>query len=203
MNDVRMNMDIERTVESLLFVSTKPQTAKKLAELAGTEERAVEEALAVLGEKYAAAAGGIALVRTGKEYQMMTAPDSAAVVQAYLKDEMTGELSRPSLETLTIVAYRGPVSKAEIEQIRGVNCTLILRNLQMRGLVESEEDRKSLVVRYRVTMDFLRFLGAARVEDLPDYAELSADRTLAELIAPASSVADADGRDKGEPGSAV
>jgi len=176
-------MQIKNVIESLLFVSTKPLTAKKLAEISGAETRDVEEALASLVLDYAGRNGGVTLAKTGAEYQMMTSPDSAATVQNYLKDEMTGELTRPSLETLTIVAYRGPVTKAEIEQIRGVNCTLILRNLLMRGLVEAEEDRKILVTRYRVSMDFLRFLGVARVEDLPDFAALSLDQTLTELIA--------------------
>lgn len=182
-----MDMQTEKTIESLLFVSTKPQSAKKLAELAGVEVREAEAALESLVVSYAERGGGVVLVKTGNDYQMMTSPDSAATVQQYLKDEMTGELSRPSLETLTIIAYRGPVTKAEIEQIRGVNCTLILRNLLMRGLVESEEDKKLLIVRYRVSMDFLRFLGVAKIEDLPDFAALNADRTLTELVSPPAS----------------
>jgi segregation and condensation protein B len=175
-------MSLTKTVESLLFVATRPLSAKKLGEISGAETAAVEEALAELARTYDGR-GGLVLVRSGQDWQLATSPDSAAVVQEYLKDEMTGELTRPSLEALTVIAYRGPVTKAEIEQIRGVNCTLIIRNLMMRGLVEAEEDRKSLLTRYRVSLNFLRFLGVAKVEDLPDYAALNADRTLAELLA--------------------
>lgn len=193
-----MDMQTEKIIESLLFVSTRPQSAKKLSELAGVEVREAEEALESLVAAYSGRDGGVVLVKTGNDYQLMTSPDSAVTVQQYLRDEMTGELSRPSLETLTIIAYRGPVTKAEIEQIRGVNCTLILRNLLMRGLVESEEDKKLLITRYRVSMDFLRFLGVSMIEDLPDFAALNADRTLTELVSSSAAPAAADGGTGGD-----
>jgi len=73
---------------------------------------------------------------------MTTAKESSEIVEKFLKEELTGEMTRPQLETLTIIAYRGPMTKMEIEQIRGVNCSLILRNLLMRGLVEAKLDKK-------------------------------------------------------------
>ena len=109
-------MSLSHTVESLLFVSTRPLTAKKIAEICNEEMRAVEKILADLLARYEERSGGIRLVKSGAEYQLMTAPEGAATVQKFLKDEMTGELTRPSLETLTIIAYRGPVTKAEIER---------------------------------------------------------------------------------------
>jgi len=183
-------MSLSHTVESLLFVSTRPLTAKKIAEICNEEMRAVEKILADLLARYEERSGGIRLVKSGAEYQLMTAPEGAATVQKFLKDEMTGELTRPSLETLTIIAYRGPVTKAEIEQIRGVNCSLILRNLLMRGLIEAEEDKRALLTRYRVTLDFLRYLGVNKIEELPDYAALSTDKTLNDLLAPAGRAAE-------------
>lgn len=176
-------MSTQSTVESLLFVSVKPLSVKKIAEIADLEVRETEAALEALLLKYGEAGNGVVLVKSSREYQLMTAPESAPVVQKYLKDEMSGELTRPSLEALTIIAYRGPVTKAEVEQIRGVNCTLILRNLLVRGLIEAEEDKKLLQTRYRVTLDFLRFVGVGRVEDLPDYQALAADKTLTDLLA--------------------
>jgi segregation and condensation protein B len=183
-------MSLSHTVESLLFVSTRPLTAKKIAEICNEEMSAVEKILADLLARYEERSGGIRLVKSGAEYQLMTAPEGAATVQKFLKDEMTGELTRPSLETLTIIAYRGPVTKAEIEQIRGVNCSLILRNLLMRGLIEAEEDKRALLTRYRVTLDFLRYLGVNKIEELPDYAALSTDKTLNDLLAPAGRAAE-------------
>ncbi len=177
-------MSLSADIESLLFVSPKPLSIKKLAELIQQPAAAVEEALKVLQATYSGRDGGILLAQNGMEYQFLTAPAQAPLVQAFLKDDATGDLTRPSLETLTIIAYRGPVTKAEIEQIRGVNCSLILRNLLIRGLVSTEEDQKTLLPSYRVTMDFLRFLGVGSVEQLPDYERLRADRALLELLTP-------------------
>ena len=104
------------------------------------------------------------------------------MAQTYAKEEVSGELTKPSLETLTIVAYRGPVTKAELEQIRGVNCSLILRNLLIRGLIEGSFDKVKATTVYDVTHDFVRFLGLAEVEELPDYAKLHNHETLLALL---------------------
>ena len=93
-----------------------------------------------------------------------------------------GELTRPSIETLTIIAYRGPITKPEIEQIRGVNCSLILRNLLMRGLVEESESVERLQPVYAISADFLRHLGLHAISDLPDYATLHGDEKISQLL---------------------
>jgi segregation and condensation protein B len=97
-----------------------------------------------------------------------------------VKDETTGELTRPQLETLTVIAYRGPVSKAELEQIRGVNCTMILRNLMMRGLIN--EQTENGVAQYAVAMEFMSFLGAASAAELPDYEMLRRDKRIEDIL---------------------
>lgn len=165
-------------IEALLFASSKPLAMAKLAQLTDTKKSQVEEALAEITAAHAERAGGIRVLVNGDEAQMVTAPAAAETVAAFLKDETTGELSRPSLETLTIVAYRGPVTKPEIEQIRGVNCSLILRNLLMRGLVEATEDKRLLQTTYRISMEFLRHLGLNAAQDLPDYGRLNAHPNL-------------------------
>ena len=83
---------------------------------------------------------------------------------------MGGELTRPQLETLTVIAYKSPITKSEIEQIRGINCTMILRNLLMRGLIIEEEGTLESV--YTVSLETLSLLGITKVEDLPDYQKL-------------------------------
>lgn len=166
-------------IEALLFASSKPLAAAKLVQLTGATKPQVEAALAQLAGAHAERAGGIRVLVNGDEAQMVTAPAVADTVAAFLKDETTGELTRPSLETLTIIAYRGPVTKPEIEQIRGVNCSLILRNLMMRGLVEAAEDKRLLQTTYRISMEFLRHLGVDAVADLPDYGRLNAHPHLA------------------------
>lgn len=165
-------------IEALLFASSKPLAAAKLAQLTEAKKGQVTEALAEVAVAHAERAGGLRVLVNGDEAQMVTAPAAADVVAAFLKDETTGELTRPSLETLTIIAYRGPVTKPEIEQIRGVNCSLILRNLLMRGLVEATEDKRLLQTTYRISMEFLRHLGLDDIKNLPDYARLNAHPNL-------------------------
>ncbi|HTM68248.1 MAG TPA: SMC-Scp complex subunit ScpB [Candidatus Binatia bacterium] len=169
-------------IESLLFVAARPMTLKRLAEVCGAEKEEVSAALDALVAKYNAEGSGIRLLHNGNEVQLSTSPDNARLVQDFLKDETTGELTKPSLETLTIIAYRGPVSKAELEQIRGVNCSLILRNLLMRGLVEAQGEPYDPQTTFRVTMDFIRFLGIAGVEELPDFDKLRSHENIVRVL---------------------
>jgi len=122
------------------------------------------------------------IIKNGSSFQMVTAPENAELIQQFVKDETTGELSRPSLETLTIIAYRGPVAKTDLDRIRGINCSLILRNLLIRGLVDVREDKKKDESYYTVTFDFLRFLGLNDVKELPDYQKLSQDDTIERIL---------------------
>ncbi|MCG2700667.1 SMC-Scp complex subunit ScpB, partial [Candidatus Parcubacteria bacterium] len=97
--------------------------------------------------------------------------------------ETTGELSRPSLESLTIIAYRGPVAKIDLDRIRGINCALILRNLLLRGLIEGKYDNKKKETYYSVTFDFIKFLGINNIKELPDYERLNKDDTIDRMLA--------------------
>ena len=179
-------MSVKSEIESLLFVSSRPLSAKRLAEATGHSKDEVKKALEALTAEYDAREGsGVILLRNGDEIQLATAPDHAEMVKAYLKDESFGELTRPALETLTIVGYRGPLTKAELEQIRGVNCSLILRNLMIRGLVETEggtSDDPGAPATYRVTFDFLRYLGIRQMSELPDFENLRSDENLQKLL---------------------
>jgi len=175
-------MEITSKIESLLFVAGKPLTAKKIGELLDEKEGAVEQALRSLQSKYAEAISGIQLFSTGTQWQMGTSGDNAKVVSDYVKEEFAGELTRPQLETLTVIAYRGPIAKTELEIIRGVSCGLILRNLLIRGLVDEEHDQKTKQNYYRVSMDFLRHLGLQNVQALPDYETLHGHEVVQTLL---------------------
>ncbi len=122
------------------------------------------------------------IVRTGSEVQMMTSPELSKLVRDFLKDELTGDLTRPQLETLTIIAYRQPITKPELEQIRGVNCSLIIRNLLMRGLIETEESKEKFGPVYRVTHELMRLLGITEVRELPDYDTLHTDAHIEAVL---------------------
>jgi segregation and condensation protein B len=171
-------MSLKSQIESLLFVSNRPLKIPKIANLIGASEEEVSKILEELYEEYKNREGGIKLFKIEDEWQLGTAPDNYHLVADFLQEELSGELTRPQLETLTIIAYRGPIIKSEIEQIRGVNCSLILRNLMIRGLIESKTDEKRHLVYYSVTMDFLKFLGLTSVEELPDYSRLHSHEVI-------------------------
>lgn len=173
---------LQSKIESLLFISAKPMSAKQLAEIFKKDEEEVKRAGDELVEIYKNEKRGIQIVMSGSKYQMVSSPENANFVQEFIKDETTGELSRPSLETLTIVAYRGPIAKLDLDRIRGVNCSLILRNLLLRGLVEAREDKERGETIFNVSFDFLRFLGVNNVNELPDYEKLSKDETIDKVL---------------------
>lgn len=175
-------MSLIRDVESLLFVAAKPLAVKKLAELTGSQPDTVEAAIAELKQEYNRDEKGVQLQHHGQYVQMVSSPLSAKVVAAFVKDEQSGELTDPAIETLTIVAYRGPVTKSELDQIRGVNCSLILRHLMIKGLVEAVEDKAQMITSYVVTLDFLRFLGVRSADELPEYAQLRNDDNVRQLL---------------------
>jgi segregation and condensation protein B len=175
-------MSIKSQIESLLFIGAKPITVKQLAELIKADEAEIKKAGDELEEEYKNSSRGIQIIRNGNKYQMVSSPDNAKVVQEFIKDETTGELSRPSLETLTIIAYRGPIAKTSLDHIRGVNCSLILRNLLLRGLVETKSDKKGETY-YNVTFDFIRFLGINDINELPDYEKLNQVEAIDKVLA--------------------
>jgi segregation and condensation protein B len=180
---------IKSKIESLLFISAKPMALSQLVDLLKDDKDKVMKAGDELVEDYKSNQRGIQIIKNGSKYQMVSSPENAQLVQEFIKDETTGELSRPSLETLTIIAYRGPISKAELNQIRGINCALILRNLLIRGLIEvkniksaSEEEADGQSEMYSVTFDFIRFLGINDVKELPDYEKLSQDNIVDQIL---------------------
>ncbi|OJI06519.1 SMC-Scp complex subunit ScpB [bacterium CG10_46_32] len=176
-------MTLASHIESLLFVSSQPVSVSQLKKITDAKKSDIDAALKDIGEEYnPKKERGIVCMISGDKYQLVSHPDNAVIVKAFLKSDVTGELTDPALETLTIIAYRGPITKPELEQIRGVNCGLILRNLLIRGLIERTEVAKQMLPTYRVTHEFLKFLGASSVSSLPEYEKLSQHETLDEVL---------------------
>lgn len=169
-------------LESLLLAAGKPLAYKEVAKLLECSSDQLKDILKKLEEKYNQDESGIHVLLNNQKIQFVSNPDNIKVLKNYFKDELSGELTKPSLETLTIIAYRQPISKEELEQIRGVNCSMIIRNLLIRGLVEESEEKDSLSTRYSVTMDFLKFMGISSVHDLPDYEKLNSNENLNRLL---------------------
>ena len=169
-------------LESLLLAIGKPLAYKEINKLLECKNDDLKKLLSKLKEKYNTDDSGIHVLDNNKKIQFVSHPDNIKILKNYFNDELSGDLTKPSLETLTIIAYRQPVSKEELEQIRGVNCSMIIRNLLIRGLIEESTDKESLSINYSVTMDFLKYMGINSVEDLPDYGKLNSDENLIKLL---------------------
>ena len=166
-------MKTESIIESLLFISGEPISFKKLAKLTSENEGELKLSAGVLAKKYRDENSGLRILVKENKIQMVTAGENSEFVDKFLKADIEGELSRAGSEVLSIVAYRGPISRMEIEEIRGVNCSFTLRHLMIRGLIErinKPDDARAYL--YKISFDFLKTLGVERVEDLPKYEEL-------------------------------
>ncbi|MFH1111592.1 MAG: SMC-Scp complex subunit ScpB [Patescibacteria group bacterium] len=180
-----MTSNLIGQLEGILFAAAKPLLIKKLAEITESDQEKINKALAELSQRFGIDSG-LNIVRHGQEVELVTNPEHTKLIRAFLKKEELGELTRPQLEALSVIAYRGPLAKSELEQIRGVNCSLILRNLQIRGLVEQLDN--GVVTIYQVTVDFVRFLGLTDIKKLPDYERLHTPKSLEQLLEPKTAV---------------
>ncbi len=175
-------MELKYLLESLFFVSTKSLDVKELAAFLKKDISEVETALKELTVEYQENNRGLRIIESGRKYQMASAPDNAKLVQDFLQTEISGELTPASLETLTIIAYRGPIKKTDLEKIRGINCSLILRNLLIRGLIEQKTDKNDDDNEYVVSLEFIKFLGLTSVKDLPDYEKFNNSEDIDRLL---------------------
>lgn len=175
-----MELSLDQKLEAVLFAGARPFSVRRLAELCEAASKDVEDALGSFEERLEDSA--LMLQRSGQEVQLVTRPDVADIVKQVVRDEVSGELSRPSLETLTILAYRGPLTRPELEQIRGVHSSIILRNLMLRGLVEEKEDTRIGQPTYAATFDFIRHLGLKSLEELPEYQELRGHENVEDVL---------------------
>ena len=174
-------------IESLIFASPKPLSLKWLHAFISKNDvklprEEFDKVIEDLKAKYNVLESGVHIIQSGDDIQMVTSADVSDLVKKFLKEDMTGELTPASLETLTVVAYRGPIAKSELEQIRGVNCSLIIRNLLIRGLIVGDEGAGNGQIYYRVTVDFLKYLGLNAASDLPDYARLHVAENLESIL---------------------
>lgn len=159
-------------LESLLFVADGPVEAAQLARVLNTPVEVVEAQLRRLAEEYLTQERGLRVAERNGRFQMVTAPAAAALIESFLNLDMTTRLSAPALETLAVVAYRQPVTRAQVEAVRGVDCSGILRSLLQRGLIEEVDrlDAPGRPVRYGVTDLFMQHFGLTGLHELPPLA---------------------------------
>lgn len=166
--------EIMAAVEAILFVAGDPVNVRALAHSMNLTAPEMEEALDRMARAYADAGRGIRLNRNGGEAYLSINPACAGKVEAFLQPLRRQPLSQAALETLSVIAYRQPATKAEMEAVRGVKCDYSVQFLIRRGLIEECGRRETLgrPIEYRTTDKFLMHFGIESLAQLPDINEL-------------------------------
>ncbi|MSU44819.1 SMC-Scp complex subunit ScpB [Candidatus Nomurabacteria bacterium] len=165
-------MNLENKIEAILFWKGEPVSRKKLGEILKVEEAEINAGIDKLKENLNNR--GVVLIEKEGEIMLGTASELSELFENLQKEELNKELSKASLETLSVVLYKNGVSRAEIDYIRGVNSSFTLRALSVRGLIEKTTDAKdSRRYIYKPSFELLSYMGVKSVEELPDYNEVS------------------------------
>lgn len=166
-----MSIELESKIEGFLFYKGEDVSIKKLAELLNVSTDEIEEGLIKLEKSLENR--GLVLVRKDDSVVLGITRELSPLIESIRKEEITKELSRASIETLSIVLYKNGVSRSEIDYIRGVNSSFIIRNLIVRGLVEKVMDTNdSRRILYRPSFNTLSYMGVNSIEQLPNYTEI-------------------------------
>ena len=167
-----MNNSLENKIEAILFFKGEPVSYKRLEDILKVSK---EEVLgAVQNLRTNLLSRGIVIIKKDNEITLGTAPEFSDIIENLQKEELNKELSKASLETLSIVLYKNGVSRAEIDYIRGVNSSFTLRALSIRGFVEKTLDPKdNRRYIYKPSFELLSFMGVKSIEELPDYQEIN------------------------------
>lgn len=165
---------LEKQIEAVLFWKGEPISIKKLVQTLGKSEEEISASLKTLESNLAGR--GVGLVFKEDEVSLSTSKDVSDIIEKLTKEELVKDLGKAGLETLSIIIYQGPLSRAEIDYIRGVQSNFILRNLMIRGLVEkipNPKDQRSFL--YKPTFELLSYLGVTKIEEMPQFAEAKAE----------------------------
>ena len=163
--------DLDKKIEAVLFYKNEPMEIKELSSILGVKEEEIRSGILRLKQRLKD--GGLALIETGSEVSLSTNRGNSDLIERIAKDELSSDIGKAGLETLSIILYKDEISRREIDYIRGVNSSFILRNLALRGLIErspSKEDKRLLL--YRPTIALFAHLGIRNKEELPEYVIL-------------------------------
>lgn len=175
MDNNSATLSLAAAIEAILFYTAEPMSFRKLGVLTKTDAAMVREAAKMLSERLQSSGGGVRLIEQDNEIALGTAPLASALIEEITREEISKELSKAAVETLSIICYKGPLTRSDIDYIRGVNSTFILRNLLVRGIVEKlENPRDARASLYGPTFAALEYMGVTRKEDLPQYDEIQA-----------------------------
>ena len=178
-------LELKKIIEAIIFISEKPVKLKQLTDLCrGVENSEIKKALQELKSEYNAESHGIQMVEVAGGYQFCTNPDCANHIKKLYKVRRVWRLSGPSLETMAIIAYKQPITRSEIEFIRGVNVDGVVKTLTERGLIKDKgrKDVPGKPIIYGTTEEFLQYFGLNSLNDLPSIEEFEAKALEAGLV---------------------
>ncbi|MBR4158306.1 MAG: SMC-Scp complex subunit ScpB [Oscillospiraceae bacterium] len=176
-------LELDSAIEAILFASGEPVSADRIAAVLGEEPEAVLNAAQRLADGYSFSRRGIRIVRTDRNLQMCSSPEFSGEISRVLEQRKPPRLSQPSLEVLAIVAYFQPVTRAYIDNIRGVDSSYTVSQLAERGLIEAcgRLDVPGRPTIYKTGDLFLRTMGITSLEELPALPNLGEDEGLVKL----------------------
>jgi segregation and condensation protein B len=181
--DAVSNNHIKGIIEAILFISEKPVVLEQIKEaVEGVDTRDIREIINILKSEYAQRKSGIAIVEIAGGFQMLTNSDYAMYIKKFYHSRHKEKLSKPALETLAIVAYKQPVTRLDIELIRGVNSDGVMIHLLDKGLVKivGRKDVPGRPYMYGTTKEFLEYFGLKSLEDLPKLEDFSSLQAAAQ-----------------------
>jgi segregation and condensation protein B len=167
-------MKLISQLEAILFWKAEPISIKKLAIILNVGETEIKAGIEEL--KKSLEGRGLTLIEVEDEVTLGTSKEASGLIESLTKEELTKDLGKAGLETLSIILYQGPLSRADIDYIRGVNSQFILRNLLVRGLIErvdNPKDQRSFL--YKPTLELISYLGISKISDLPDFEAVKKD----------------------------
>lgn len=179
---------LKSAIETLFFVSASPVSVERLEGIFEEAPREqIEAQIKALSGEYEDRHSGISLVEVAGGYQLVTRPEYASWIRKFKSVKLSSKLSKPALETLAIVAYKQPITRAEVEAIRGVNVGGIMRNLMERRLIKivGKKDVPGRPMMYGTTSDFLQYFGLKDLASLPtlkEFQELEAGEEIMEQV---------------------
>lgn len=169
--------EVKAEIEALLFMATEPLAVQEIKEVLTASKAQIKDVLEQIQQEYSAADKGIELAKVGSGYQLQTKADYRSLVKEFHQPEENTSLTQAALETLAIIAYKQPVTRPEVEAIRGVNVEKALKTLQKRGLVEKKGQKETIGCPklYGTTDQFLDYMGLSSLEELPTPQEFAAE----------------------------
>lgn len=176
--------EMHRALEAIILVADEPVAPNLLAQLLELPAARVEELCTELAASYEEAGAGFVLARVAGGYRYQTAPDLAPYVERFVLEGQSARLSAAAMETLAIVAYKQPLSRAQVANIRGVNVDGVMRTLQQRGYIEevARDPGPGQAVLFGTTRTFLEKLGLDSLDDLPPLGEFVPGAEVVEAL---------------------